>query len=100
MSDLTIAKTILSQLGGNRFIAMTGAKNIVGSDKDLTFRIGRNRTQINIVKVTYNYGKDLYEMAFYYASTRGLKEVKKLDDLYAEDLQPVFTQVTGLYTHL
>lgn len=100
MSDLTIAKTILSQLGGNRFIAMTGAKNFVGSDKDLSFKIGRNSTKTNLVKITYNYGKDLYEMHFYYASIKGLKELQMYDEVYAEDLQELFTRFTGLYTHI
>jgi len=100
MSDLTIAKTILSQLGGNRFIAMTGAKNFVGSEKGLFFKIGRNSTRINLIKIEYNYGKDLYEMTFIYCAKGILKEIKKFEDVYAEDLQIIFTEVTGLYTHL
>jgi len=100
MSDLTIAKTILSQLGGNKFIAMTGAKSFVGSENSLTFRIGRNKTRCNYVQVIYNYGKDLYEMRFGFVSIKGLKELKKIEEVYAEDLQDLFTEFTGLYTHL
>jgi hypothetical protein len=101
MSDLTIAKTILSQLGGNRFIAMTGAKSFVGSDNSLTFRIGRNKTRCNYVQVIYNYGEDLYELRFGYVSIKkGLEEMKRIDGVYAEDLQRLFTDFTGLYTHI
>ena len=37
----TIAQTILTQLGGNRFLAMTGAKDLVNTGKGLQFAIGR-----------------------------------------------------------
>jgi len=36
MADLTVAKTILEQLGGELFVAMTGAKNFVGTEDSLT----------------------------------------------------------------
>ena len=35
-----VAKTILQQLGGNKFIAMTGAKNFGSSKNSLQFKIG------------------------------------------------------------
>jgi hypothetical protein len=35
MSNLTVANTILEQLGGGRFIAMTGAKSFVGGEDSL-----------------------------------------------------------------
>ena len=38
-TDLTVANTILQQLGGNKFRVMTGAKNFVGSNDALTFRL-------------------------------------------------------------
>jgi hypothetical protein len=31
MTDMKVSQTILSQLGGNRFIAMTGSKNLTRS---------------------------------------------------------------------
>lgn len=37
----TIAQTILTQLGGNRFLAMTGAKQLVDLGNGLQFAIGR-----------------------------------------------------------
>ena len=32
MSNMTVAKTILEQLGGNKFRMMTGAKNLAGDE--------------------------------------------------------------------
>jgi hypothetical protein len=36
---MTVSKTILRQLGGNRFIVMTGLKNFVGSNDALSLKI-------------------------------------------------------------
>ena len=97
---LQIAKTILSQLGGNRFVAMTGAKSFgydsKGSSVSLQFRIGRNAKQVNIVKINYIRGKDLYEMEFY----KGAKLLKKVSNVYADQLRKIFTKHTGMYTSL
>ena len=97
---LQIAKTILSQLGGNRFIAMTGAKRFEydskGSVVTLQFKIGRNAKQVNIVRINYIKGKDLYEMNFY----KGAKLLKKVSNVYADQLQKIFTKHTGMYTRL
>ena len=38
----------LKQLGGNRFIAMTGAKNFAVGPKGMSFKIGRNSKSLNI----------------------------------------------------
>ena len=97
---LQIAKTILSQLGGNRFIAMTGAKSFgydsKGSVVSLQFKIGRNAKQVNIVRINYIRGKDLYEMNFY----KGTKLLKKVSNVYADQLRKIFTKHTGMYTSL
>jgi hypothetical protein len=95
-----IAQTILSQLGGGKFLAMTGAKSLVASENSLTFRIGRNKSKSNYVQIIYNYGKDLYEMRFGYVSMKGLKEHKRIDEVYCDQLQDLFTEHTGLYTSL
>ena len=97
---LQIAKTILSQLGGNKFVAMTGAKSFgydsKGSVVSLQFKIGRNAKQVNIVRINYIKGKDLYEMNFY----KGTKLLKKVSNVYADQLRKIFTKHTGMYTSL
>ncbi len=52
MADLTVAKTILEQLGGELFVAMTGAKNFVGTEDSLTFEVGSNLKHVSHVRVT------------------------------------------------
>ena len=99
-----VAETILQQLGGRRFIAMTGAKKLLASNDSLSFRIGRNATQTNYVKIEYDYGKDLYSMSFsYVANNKGeitTKELKRLEGVYCDQLTEIFTDFTGLYTSL
>ena len=45
--DRRKAAVLLKQLGGNRFIAMTGAKGFAFSDKYMSFKIGRNSKKNN-----------------------------------------------------
>ena len=63
MTDMTIAKTILQQLGGNKFVVMTGAKSLCGGENYLSFRIPgtMTRDRINYVKITLN-SMDLYDV--------------------------------------
>jgi hypothetical protein len=99
-----IAQTILAQLGGNRFIAMTGAKNLTSSDNALSFKIGRNSSRANCVRIELT-PSDTYTMTFQRAArskTQGfqIKEVEKIEGVYCDQLQSIFTKVTGLETHL
>lgn len=92
-----IARTILSQLGDNRFIAMTGAREFVQSENSLRFRLPARFAAkgINIVRVTLQ-PSDTYSVEFFKA--RGVKcdKVSEADDVYAENLREVFTERTGL----
>lgn len=100
MENLQVANTILDQLGGRRFIAMTGARNLLGSANSLSFKLpsGFALHGINYVKITLN-ESDLYDVEF--GTIRG-RNYKKSSDyvLYAEDLQRIFREETGLDTHL
>jgi len=96
----SVAKIILQQLGGNKFIVMTGAKNFVDhGNKALSFRIGRNSKGINYVKITLK-ASDTYDMEF--GRIQGSKyTVKKIESgVYNDQLQKIFTLHTGLYTSL
>lgn len=59
----TIATTIYNQLGGHKFVVMTGAKNMVAIENGLRFNIGQNGSKANTVKVVLN-GDDTYTMQF------------------------------------
>jgi hypothetical protein len=97
--DAKKAKTILQQLGANRFIAMTGAKNFAFDSKYMSFRIGRNSKGINHVRIAHN-AKDLYDMEFGFNSVKGYKVKKKVKDVYADMLGQIFKKHTGMNVRL
>lgn len=101
-SDETFSPgAVLQQLGGNRFIAMTGAKDFVKDSKKrkIAFKVGRNSKNINYVEVQLN-GKDLYDMRFYNVRKFTPRLVSSASDVYFDQLQSTFTYHTGLETHL
>lgn len=99
-------KTILEQLGGNKFIAMTGAKNFGQDTKEqsIAFRIGRNAKNVNQVKITLT-PMDLYDMEFLSVSVKKdgtvkRKIISKVEGVYNDQLQETFTANTGMHTSL
>ena len=93
--DKRQAGETLKQLGGNKFIAMTGAKNFTVGKEGLAFKIGRNAKAVNYVVIQLN-GKDLYDMKF----QKGTRVLKTANDVYGDQLQKMFTKYTGMYTSL
>jgi len=93
-----IGKTILDQLGGNKFTAMTGAKDFYTNGNSLNFRIPRSNT-ITHVRITLD-PTDTYTMLFMKVYRRDVTNVAEHSGLFADQLQPVFTKETGLRTHL
>ena len=96
-----VANTILQQLGGNRFIAMTGCKNFVGSDDTLTFKLARNVNGISHFAITLDVN-DLYRVEARRWNARRLDYtiVAVHSNVYADQLRAVFENETGLYTSL
>ena len=92
---------ILQQLGGNKFIAMTCAKNLgtSGNKKNLSFNIGRNAKSINHVKITLT-SADLYDMEFIRIRGGKVKVVKKVKGVYNDQLGKIFTKYTGMTVRL
>lgn len=107
-----IARTIYEQLGGNRFMVMTGCKNFVGDENSLRMSIPRNHSKANRLTVTYDYETDTYQMRFWkftpfrFNTKTGamypekFTDLKVLDGAYCDMLQSVFTDYTQLYTRL
>jgi hypothetical protein len=99
MADQTVAKTILEQLGGNRFAVMTGAKNFVSHADGLSFKLPSTphftKSGINFIKITLNQ-KDLYNVEF--GKLRGLKYTKlsQVNDVYDDGLRRLISVETGL----
>jgi hypothetical protein len=96
-----IAKTILRQLGGQRFIVMTGAKNFTSSANGLTFKVAgkyqdKRVTHIQILLEA----TDTYEVKALHCSKANVKVQGSHNMVYADQLQSIFTELTGLDTHL
>lgn len=98
----SVAQTILDQLGSGKFAVMTGAKNFVGSANGLTFKLpGKNfcKNDINCVRVILD-PTDTYTMQFLKIRGTKVTTVKEVTDVYNDQLQEIFTDVTGLDTSL
>ncbi len=91
------AKTILAQLGGSSFVAMTGAKNFIAYPSAVTFQLPSNfaRNGINKVRIELS-PADLYNLTF--SRVRGLKVFyeSKVEGIYCDRLRDTFTEITGL----
>lgn len=96
-----VPETILEQLGGNRFIAMTGARTFLADGNTLRFRLPSNFAShgINSVRVTLN-GADTYDLVFSKVRGSSVTEVAAVTHVYADQLRDVFRSETGLDTTL
>ena len=106
MSDLTVPKEILRQLGGNRFLAMTGAQNLLGDTNSLQMVLPRGA---KVQRVTVRLDpSDTYTIEGFNIVRPTARNGYKLDvvkrasrsDVYCDALLEVFEEMTGLYTHL
>lgn len=95
--DMTIARTILSQLGGNKFLVMTGAKSLTVHENGLSMRIPSKTA--NYLKITLE-PNDTYTMEFKKIWGMKVKDVNKHTDVYCDMLQSIFTEETGFDTNL
>ncbi len=96
-----IANIILGQLGGNRFIAMTGANSFsFGENGELTFKYPhRKGFAISGVKIAVN-AMDLYDMEFIDLNRKNEFTRETVENVYCDQLQDVFASKTGLRTSL
>lgn len=109
-SNIEIAETIREQLGGGRFVVMTGAKHFLAIENGLRFTIPRNMSRANRVEIVLN-DNDLYDVRFIYARAGRIdirtgktipdkwEIIKSYEDAFCDQLQELFTTVTGMYTH-
>lgn len=107
MDTLDVANTIVEQLGGRKFIAMTGARHFVGSETGVSFKLpgggGFCKNGINTVQITLT-PDDTYTMTFQRrAHVKGVlvwKNVAQHHGVYFDMLQSMFTSETGLAVSL
>lgn len=97
---MNTATTILNQLGGGKFIAMTGSKNFLNIGNGLRMNLAKNKINAKWLKITLN-DNDLYTMDFFTADKNlNITTKAKYENIYADMLNKLFTEVTGLYTSL
>jgi hypothetical protein len=88
---------VYEQLGGNKFAAMVGVKHRAAGKDYLDVRFSARATNgINHIQVRLVAG-DGYNVRFF--SVRGLK-CPDVENVQASELKRVFTEKTGLSTHL
>lgn len=96
-----VTRTILDQLGGNKFVAMTGAKEFAGAAYVLAFSVSSRstRNKCNRVIITL-LASDTYKVQFCKLTKTELKPITTLVGVHCSELQQIFTQETGLATSL
>lgn len=102
MTNHTVPQIILQQLGGGKFIAMTGAKGFVGGENMLMFSLPARfaKDGINKVRITLE-PSDTYKVEFMkIRGTQPVKVIAEVEDVYCDSLRRVFTSHTGLDTRL
>jgi hypothetical protein len=98
---LEIASTILSQLGGNRFRTMTGAREMIALESGLQFALpgrlakdGINRVKIHLTP------RDTYKVEYFKTWGTSAQIVTVDEEVYADGLINSFQQATGLSASL
>lgn len=95
---MNTAVTILNQLGGNKFIAMTGSKNLMNTGNGLQMNLSKNNAKAKFLSIELT-EMDLYRMTFYSLNKEYQIETKKeVSGVYADQLNSIFEEVTGLIT--
>lgn len=97
------AKTILEHLGGQDFMAMTGAEGFIHIENGLCFRLPDEpdlvRDGINFIRIALNEW-DLYDVEYHVIRNEKLILIHYDEDLYFDQLQGAFTRRTGLDTRM
>jgi len=104
MNTKQIATDILNQLGGNKFLAMTGAKNLVALENGLQFSFKGSKIATNcVIKLGDTFlTSDLYTVEFWKINAKAgtCTKVAEYEGIYNDMLQSLFTENTGLDTRL
>ena len=112
-----VAEEILNQLGGREFVTVTGVKSLSTDNGDnLKMTLPKNMSGANRLEITLDYGTDTYCMKFYrYIPPKvkvspnrqtaevipeQVKEIQAYSEIYCDQLQEIFTEVTGFDTRM
>ncbi len=109
---MNVAEIILQQMGGNKFIVMTGSHHFLADGNTLRMQLVKNKSKANRLYITLDEATDLYTMRFFKFTAGKLNrktyewsddkttEIVLVEGIFADQMQKIFTEVTGLYTHL
>lgn len=79
---------------------MTGSKPKYCDQYKSTYELTRNKAGAKYMEITLN-GSDLYDIVFFSVNAEFERTIKaERNDVYCDQLQATFTEITGLYTHL
>jgi len=99
--SITVSTTILQQLGGRKFIAMTGAKDFVYGKDYLMFKLPGSLTKERANKFVIRLeSDDTYTLELGKIFKFDYKVLDTKGGIYVENLCESFTQMTGLQTRL
>jgi hypothetical protein len=105
LETLAVGRAILLQLGGSKFLAMTGSHSFIMDGDHLTFRLRRNQSKGNIMKITLTVMDNYNIEVFRAGRNRVTKQYERVCvafrySVYADQLQGCFKEITGMDTHL
>lgn len=103
MSTQHQVATILAQQIGNRAFRMIGARDLLGREDGLSFRIGRNAKSVTHLRITLE-PSDTYKVeALRIRRVQGVltpKVVESRENVYVDSLHTTIEALTGMYTNL
>ena len=94
-----IASTILDQLGGKRFIFMTGVSNLTPGANGVIMQLPRNASGAKYLRITLN-KRDVYKMEFYTVRGSYSETISVYSGIFSNQLDSIFESVTGLFSKL
>jgi hypothetical protein len=98
-TNAQVAATILQQLGGNQFLAMAGARNLLYGENALTMKLGRNAQKVTHLRVELD-ASDTYTVDFYRMRGTAIIAQETVGNVYHDQLRALFTAHTGMETRL
>jgi len=93
-----IHTNIYNQIGGRKFAVMTGVKQFIGLDNGIAFQFKGSKVanSCHIILTP----ADTYTVEFFKIRGMDFKTTKTYENIYADQLQAIFTSYTGLDTSL
>ena len=99
-----IANTIWLQLGSQRFSLTTGTEPLGYGELDgrvfLLMKVGKNGRGISLFEVSYDEGRDLYDVRFMRKNGNTMSIAANCSGVFVDMLHGIFSQYTGIEVNL